>query len=319
LPLWLVVVLWIVTGGLSVVAGMRQFGWDDFEVFAVLNTVTVILYLPAWIVAAVALVGGRFLLAAVALVLVGAQVSFMAPELTAAHPVPQWASGAPTIRLFDANVFYRNPSMNGYATEIRSVQPQLVTMEEATPDDARQLKRSGALTGLPYHFEVRSNEPTAFFVASKYPLSETHVVYFEYLPFIVQLTIELPSGPQQVWVLHTTAPLPSTFGQWKAQLAYVDLLLRDRGGAGLLVVGDFNATWGNKGFRAILNSGLADGAAARGQALEMTWSQTLNPLPPLVRIDHVLTGAGVTVTDIQAENGPGSDHRDLIATVAIKR
>jgi endonuclease/exonuclease/phosphatase (EEP) superfamily protein YafD len=51
----------------------------------------------------------------------------------------------------------------------------------------------------------------------------------------------------------------------------------------------------------------------------MTWSQTKPIIPPVVRIDHVLTGPGVEVTHIQTGEGVGSDHRDLIATVAFDR
>jgi endonuclease/exonuclease/phosphatase (EEP) superfamily protein YafD len=83
-------------------------------------------------------------------------------------------------------------------------------------------------------------------------------------------------------------------------------------------VGDFNATWGNRGFRAILSTGLTDAAAARGDPFDFTWSQTLPILPPIIRIDHVLTGGdAVTVTAIETHPGPGSDHRDLTATVAV--
>ena len=116
---------------------------------------------------------------------------------------------------------------------------------------------------------------------------------------------------------HTIAPLPSSFSQWKGQLATIRHLVRAAGASGLLLVGDFNATWGNKGFRLILDAGLTDGAAARGEPLEMTWSQTKPLLPPVVRIDHVLTGSGVAVTAIRTDVGEGSDHRDVIATVAF--
>ena len=37
-----------------------------------------------------------------------------------------------------------------------------------------------------------------------------------------------------------------------------------------------------------------------------------------VRIDHVLAGAHLTVTDIAAKPGFGSDHRYLIAKIAIR-
>jgi endonuclease/exonuclease/phosphatase family metal-dependent hydrolase len=41
--------------------------------------------------------------------------------------------------------------------------------------------------------------------------------------------------------------------------------------------------------------------------------------PPLVRIDHVLTGGGVAVTRIATAPGPGSDHRDLHAVIAFQQ
>jgi endonuclease/exonuclease/phosphatase family metal-dependent hydrolase len=63
---------------------------------------------------------------------------------------------------------------------------------------------------------------------------------------------------------------------------------------------------------------MTDGAAARGRPFEMTWSQIKHPLPPLVRIDHVLTGPGVAVTTIRTDVGPGSDHRDLMAAIAFQ-
>jgi hypothetical protein len=219
----------------------------------------------------------------------------------------------------DANVYDLNgTSMSGYASEIKSYRPELVTMEEATPFLVGRLKQSGALDHLPFDYEVSRFDPKAFLVASKYRLSGSQVVYFNGLPLIVETTIHLPSGPQPLWVVHTTAPLPSSFGDWKGQLALMAKLVKERGPNRLLLVGDFNATWGSKGFRSILGDGMTDGAAARGRAFEMTWSQIKHPLPPLVRIDHVLTGPGVAVTTIRTDEGLGSDHRDLMATIAFQ-
>ena len=83
------------------------------------------------------------------------------------------------------------------------------------------------------------------------------------------------------------------------------------------MVGDFNATWDNSGFVALLHRGLTDGAAARGGASGMTWPNGA-VVPPFVGIDHVLTGARLAVTKIASEPGFGSDHRYLVATVAIR-
>ena len=95
-------------------------------------------------------------------------------------------------------------------------------------------------------------------------------------------------------------------------LADVGQSVRASGDSLMLMVGDFNATWGNKGFVALLH----DGVAARGKATDMTWPNSA-VVPPFVRIDHVLTGARLAVTQIAAKPGFGSDHRYLVATVAI--
>jgi endonuclease/exonuclease/phosphatase (EEP) superfamily protein YafD len=319
LPVIVCAFLWLVIAGLAIIAILRLTAWDHFQWFAVLNSVTLFVYAPAWLVLLVAAIGRRPLLAAAALVVVLIQIALVVPELTAAQPVPAWAAGAPTLRILDANVYSGNPSMAGYAGEISALRPQLVTLEEANPVDVAQLERSSALGRLPYRFQVGRYDPFAFFVASRYPLSGTRIVWLYRRPLIVQVTLELPMGPVPVWVVHTTAPLSVSFSEWRGQLALVDRLLRSRHPADLLVVGDFNATWGNQGFRSILDTGMTDAAAARGRALDMTWSQMMTPLPPLVRIDHVLTGPGLAVTQIRTATGPGSDHRDLVATLAIRR
>ena len=184
-------------------------------------------------------------------------------------------------------------------------------MEEAIPPLVNQLRSDGGLAGLPNTVQIKQWDPFAFLIACKYPLTDVHVVTLHGSPLIVQTTIQLPSGPQSLWVVHTEAPVNGSFTNWKSQLAEINRLVRARGPAGLLLIGDFNASWGSKGFRTILDAGMQDGAAARGHPLEMTWSQIEPPLPPFVRIDHVLTGTGVAVTQIATGPGPGSDHRDV--------
>ncbi len=320
LPIGLALACWVIVVPLVIVALFRIVAWDDFEPLAVVNAFTAFVYLPAWVVLAVAAVWRRAFLAAAALLVVLAQIAFLYPELSAARPIPRWAETAPTLRLLDANVDKGNPSIVAYAGEIATVRPQLVTLEEANPIDVAQLVGTGALARLPYRVEIRRYGSTGFFIASHYPLTGGNAVYYTAgLPVIVQTTVDLPSGPQPLWVVHTIAPLPASFSAWKGELALIDRLLASRRAGGLLVVGDFNATWGNRGFRDILATGLTDGAAARGQALDMTWSQTVPVVPPFVRIDHVLTGTGLAVTQMRTADGPGSDHRTLIATVALRR
>jgi endonuclease/exonuclease/phosphatase (EEP) superfamily protein YafD len=318
MPWWLTAPLWLIIAALAAVAFCRMFAWDAYAVLAILNSITIIVYLPAWPIALVAALGRRPVLALAAAAVVIAQVTFLAPELASSHPLPSWTASAATFRLFDGNVYNSNPSMAGYAEQIRVLRPDVVTLEETNPPDVGQLRSGSALAGLPYQFEVFGYDPFVFLIASRFPLEGTRVVNLYGRPLIVETTLRLPSGPQALWVVHTIAPVPASFDQWKGQLQAIRSAIQLHGPAGLLVVGDFNATWNNKGLRAILDTGMTDGAAARGHALEMTWSQMMSPLPPFTRIDHLLTGPGVEVTRYATQVGPGSDHRDIFATVAVR-
>ena len=134
---------------------------------------------------------------------------------------------------------------------------------------------------------------------------------------MVEATLWSPGGPVALRLVHTLAPFPAYWREWSAALAAVGQSVRASGDSRMLMVGDFNATWGNSGFVALLHDGLTDGAAARGKATDMTWPNGA-VVPPFVRIDHVLTGARLAVTEIAAKPGFGSDHRYLVATVAIR-
>lgn len=318
LPPYVVILLWCIVVALAVVALVRVVAWDVTEPFAVLNVVTAIVYLPAWIVASAAAFGRRWLLCGTAGFVVVAQIAFLAPEFTASEPIPSWTSGAPTLTLFDANVYNHNPSMAGYSSALASIRPQLVTLEEITPPGVAELDASGTLAALPYRLQVRQFDPWSFLIASKYPVANANVVYAYGRPLILQATLRLPSGPLDLWVVHTIAPLPSSYSQWVGQLDLINVAVRHHGPGHLLVLGDFNATWGSKRFRQLLDAGLTDVAAVRGQALAMTWPNDLPLLPSLVRIDHVLTGTHVAATRFATAEGPGSDHRAMVATIAME-
>ena len=134
---------------------------------------------------------------------------------------------------------------------------------------------------------------------------------------MVEATLWSQGGPVALRLVHTLAPFPVSWREWSAALAAFGRSVRASGDSRMLMVGDFNATWGNSGFVGLLRNGLSDGAAARGKAADMTWPNGA-VVPPFVRIDHVLTGARLAVTEIAAKQGFGSDHRYLVAAVATQ-
>jgi endonuclease/exonuclease/phosphatase (EEP) superfamily protein YafD len=317
----LIAVGWFIVAVLGLVALLRLVAWDSLEPLIVLDALTPIVYLPAWVVAVGALIVRRWWLAVAAVVIVVAQVAFVAPELLASTPVPAWARHAPVVRVFDANIDKSLHFEAGYVRAIEQDRPDLITLEEFTPPALQSMMASGVLASFPYRCVAPAYGATGFLIASRLHLTGCRVqtVLWDghWTPYMVEAALWSPGGPVALRLVHTLAPLPAYWREWSAVLAAVDRSVRASGDSRMLMIGDFNATWGNSGFVALLHDGLTDAAAALGKARDMTWPNGAI-VPPFVRIDHILTGARLTVTEIAAEPGFGSDHRYLVAMVAIR-
>jgi endonuclease/exonuclease/phosphatase (EEP) superfamily protein YafD len=317
----LLVVSWLIVAVLGLVALLRLVTWDSVEPLIVLDALTLIVYLPAWVVAAGALIARRWWLAAAAAVIVAAQLMFVAPELRGAAPLPTWARHAPVVRVFDANIDSSRRFHAGYVHAIENDRPDLLTFEEFTPPALQSMEASGVLARFPYRCSAPAYGATGLLIASRLRLTGCRVrtVFWDgqWTPYMIESTLWSSGVPVALRVVHTLAPFPAYWREWSAALAAVGRSVRASGDSRMLMVGDFNATWGNSGFVALLDDGLTDGAVARGRATGMTWPNGAI-MPPFVRIDHVLTGARLAVTEIAAKSGFGSDHRYLVATVAVR-
>lgn len=292
----------------------RIVAWDSRSSLVGLNALTPLLFLPAWPVAVAAGLFRRWaLLAATTLVLL-AHITLVAPEISARAPSPRIPPGALHFRLFSANVFAGNQRLGGIAEEIRASAPDVVFLQEATPSQVEILDRSGSIAGLPHRVTIARTDPFAGLLASRWPLVDQEVVEVDGRPVVIRATAVTESGPIRLYSVHVVAPLGGAREAWAKELREVAAAVGSES-VPVLVAGDFNATWGHKAFRRVLDVGLTDAAAARGRPLQMTWMNG-RVVPPVMRIDHVLTGPGLTVTTIRSGRGQGSDHRPLVADVA---
>ena len=310
---------WLIIAVLGLVVAARIVAWDEWRWFADVDAATEVLFLPAWLVLVGALLGKRWWMAGAAALLCAAQVVYVAPEVLAYSSVPASVRTEPTIHLFDANVQQDNYSMAGYIAQLRSYRPDVVTLEETHSWDYDQFLSSGVFSRLPYRFSVPDDGSRGFIIASRYPLGHATVFSVHGLAYMIRLSLAFQGRKLPFWVVHTSAPINPDWNNWNLELNGVYTELEKAHPRPLLMVGDFNASWGNRGFRAVLSTGLTDAAAARGQPFDFTWTQRLPVLPPFIRIDHVLTGGDLTVTAISTHTGPGSGHRDITATVAVGR
>src|SRR5580698_10320327 len=81
---------WVIVAVLGLLALLRLVAWDSVEPLIVLNALTMFIYLPAWVVAAWALIVRRWWLGLAAVVIVAAQLAFVVPEFAAAAALPAW-------------------------------------------------------------------------------------------------------------------------------------------------------------------------------------------------------------------------------------
>jgi endonuclease/exonuclease/phosphatase (EEP) superfamily protein YafD len=126
------------------------------------------------------------------------------------------------------------------------------------------------------------------------------------------------SGPTIIAV-HAVSPKPEEMRNWRSDLGYLSKLCT---GSDLIMAGDFNstldhlhalATKSGADFGECSDAGLASHGAAVG-----TWPTNL---PELLgaQIDHVMYGSAwktVSMHVVGTEDGAGSDHRPIVATLA---
>jgi len=272
-------------------------------------------FLAAIPVAAVAVVRSHLRLGLVALAVAGAAIPTGLPEVAARVDAPRAARGAPTLRVLSWNLFFGNTDATAIERVVAEADADLVVLQEVSAANLPVLRRSPALSAYPHR--VVSAVPSAFGsgIWSRLPLEGSEEFDIEGLA-MTRAVVRTPAGPVRLVNVHALSPIaaggPAT---WARQLSSLGEQAR-RPGPPVLLAGDFNATWGHRPFRRLLDVGLDDAAAALGQPWSPTW-RAGGRLPPTLRLDHVLTGPGLVATSYTTGPAAGSDHRSILVDVAI--
>jgi endonuclease/exonuclease/phosphatase family metal-dependent hydrolase len=219
------------------------------------------------------------------------------------------------LRLFSANVHFANPDIGRIAEEIVATSPDLVALQEIDLDGAAGLRKSGALGRFPHAATVIRTGPAAIGLWSRFPLADVRVDDVYGMPFI-SATVVSGGRRLRVYTVHLIAPVDGDRVRWRAQLRWLDEELRRQSGP-LVISGDFNATRYHPSFRRLLADRLGDAHERNGRGWAMTWPRDQWPLPPLMRIDHVLVSPDIGVRSVKEGLGQGSDHRPIIADLVL--
>jgi endonuclease/exonuclease/phosphatase (EEP) superfamily protein YafD len=311
------VAAWLTVGVLAMTALLRLAHLDRWWPVVALIAFSPWLYGLAVLVAVGALAARRWRLGVGAGLLAVIGLVTVMPSFLPISRAASAAAGSITLRLFDANVRFNNPSVAGIAAEIVADHPDVVTLDEVTPAQVQMLQAAGAFTRLRWHYLLPdAGNGYGLGLWSDLPLRHaTEWIAAEHPELSAQLV--LPDRRLlTVDAVHTTAPRSGMVSEWRAELAAIAAKATTQPRP-LLLAGDFNATAQMYEFSAITKAGLKDAAVELGQGWQMTWSRLVPVIPPLIRIDHVLYSPGLTVTGYRLGHGQGSDHRPLLVTLAV--
>ena len=128
--------------------------------------------------------------------------------------------------------------------------------------------------------------------------------------------LKTSSGPIRVASVHPKSPQRGA-RQWGMGIAALARLTHPH--APTIVMGDCNATLQHPTFRAMLaKSGLHDASLHLKAGSHPTFPSA-SALPSLIEIDHILTDGNLVPQSMHALRIPGSDHRALVARLALPR
>ncbi|MEU2349044.1 endonuclease/exonuclease/phosphatase family protein [Modestobacter sp. NPDC049651] len=225
----------------------------------------------------------------------------------------------PVLTVLTANVRLGQADPADLVAEARRAGADVVLLQELTPGLRDGLAARGLDELLPHSLVEPGPGADGIGLWSRFPLTDQQRDHLTF-PY-VSARLDLGAGRPAPTVLafHAAGPWPQPADEWVRDMAklpdVLDRVAAAGGGAPVLVGGDFNATWGNAQFRALLQDGYRDSAEQLGAQWTATYPAD-RAVPPLIGIDHLLVrGAGPQ--SLHTVQVSGSDHRGLVVRVAL--
>lgn len=226
---------------------------------------------------------------------------------------PKAASGSQRfLRVVTFNIWEGNPGLGEIASFLRSTNADVVVLEELSADKAEKLH--GVLGSL-YPYTIGKDGIVIF---SKFEgtgegnISRPSFQEGQPVPILRWATLDVNGRKVDFAGAHLARPF---YPELQARdLAAVTNFARSHIGP-MILAGDFNATPWSKGLQGLeAGSGLL-----RFNTFHPTWPMQWDSrkLFPVVAIDHVFASPGYEKIDIMPGPRLGSDHRAVIADIAI--
>jgi endonuclease/exonuclease/phosphatase (EEP) superfamily protein YafD len=244
----------------------------------------------------------------------------LAAALTIGHGVallPRVVARAPRvpptatrIRVGSVNTLRGQADPAAVVSAVRSTGVDVLAVQELRAGTVAGLDAAGLSELLP-HRQAEPGSDTGIF--ARLPLSQGG--RFARRATLQQTAATLQVGRHRIRLVsvHTIPPVAGA-ARWCRDLSALRDDARRQPGP-LIMLGDFNATLDHTLLRDLLAAGLTDAHAAVGRWTP-TWPDDRG-IPPLLQLDHVLCGAGLTALSAGSCPISGSDHRMVFADLAV--
>jgi vancomycin resistance protein VanJ len=232
------------------------------------------------------------------------------------------------LRIASFNTFVGAPDEGHVLALVEDTTPDVLLLQEvfAPREEALLATLSGT---YPHHHVDRSPGVGAVVVFSRYPVVETRPVVDASERSRGTSVVVLDVDGQQVQVasVHLISPCPACGPSVLERLELEDDVRRAEIGAVLdvlddevpaVVGGDLNSGDRSTAYRRLVAAGFDDPQREVGNGMGFTWPAEGRFLPPVVRIDWILTRDLTPVSSV-VDQARGSDHRAVVVDVALER
>lgn len=232
-----------------------------------------------------------------------------APQVSGANPPA--ADGATPLVVMTANL--RLGEADGIEVVRTATQQHvdLLVVQEVTPAILADMDRAGLPDLLPNRVGLPGSMASGTMAFAVAPLTEAARVPTSHGSWSFLM------GDLRVHAVHPTYPVDAS--GWKHDQGVIRQAVAD--GEPDLVVGDFNATADHHSMRTLADRGYRDVGELANDGWHPSWpgDGRYDVLGlPLAQIDHVLVGERLAALGMKTLAVPGSDHRAVVATVAMK-
>ncbi|GII34404.1 endonuclease/exonuclease/phosphatase family protein [Planotetraspora mira] len=308
------VLAWLTVAPFAIWAVLRSIPADVHFRWVQLVGFTPYVALASAVAPIVALVSRRWTALAASLVVTAVLAACVLPRATASDV----DGGGPSLRILSSNLMIGAVPPSALVDLVRSLRPDVLTLQELTPAAAAGLDEAGIGTLLPYKVDRSRPGTGGSGIYTRFPVTPGQAIDIGGFGQARAIGTAPDGKPVEIVSVHPCAPrYQDRYQCWADGLA----ALPSPAGSRRVLAGDFNATLDHARVRHLLDEGYSDAAEVTGNGLTTTWPYQpwhFNGFGiPTVTLDHVMVSSGVAVRDFSVHTVPATDHRAVFAELGL--